>query len=242
MGRVLNYLSFVFLLLLFLPISSIFVSADFELIVFQEYDKTYFLDGNILRVEKDLVLRNVGSNPVMPGDIRFRVYEVRGGNLVPSEIREIQASDNSRELDTYVEQFSEYSTLVVRVFNPLLPEFDYQIRLSYEINFNPTGILFHEMIFPIEETTIPIRDSSTTFIIPNRYRITYAPNVEIVQDSMHRTIDWDSDDELVLEYTRLPLPQAPFRMVSVFWLSILAVLGVLFIYLNSRRPDGKRKK
>ncbi len=226
------------LALLFMPA----MVEAFDVVAFQEYDKTYYLEGDVLRVEKDLVMRNIGNNPIVPGEVRFRMYEVRGSTTVPSDIDEIYARDNSRELDARVEKYSDYSDLIVHVFNPILPGFDYPISISYELEFNPTGILFHEMLFPIEETTIPIRDSVTRLVMPNRYRVTFAPDTQIEQDGMRRTIEWDGDSELLLEYTRLPMPQMPFRMVSVFWLSVLMVLGVTFIYLNSRRPDRKKSK
>lgn len=238
MKTMIKYLCLMVLIVLVMPMA---VEA-YDIVVFEDYDKTYFMDGDVLRVEKDLTLRNVGNNPIIPGDIRFRMYEVLGGETVPSEIDELQATDGSRELESRVESYDDYSSIIVSVYNPLLPGYDYQMTVSYEIDFNPTGILFHEMIFPIEETTTPIRDSTTRLVMPNHYKVTFAPDAEISSDSMRQTIEWDGDSDLMLEYTRLPLPRMPFRMVSVFWLIILAILGVLFIYLNSRRPDKRKRR
>ncbi len=234
MKKLLGISACIFLVLLGMP-----VFADYEVFVFQEYDKTYTVSGDTLTVEMDLVLRNVGNTPVIPGEISFRTYEIDGGSTVPSEINEVLAQDNTGEIDSRVEESDEYSELIVHIWNPILPGFDHPISIEYEIDFSPSGILFNEVVFPIEETTIPIQDSSTEFLMPRRNSVTFAPDAEVTSDSLNTIVSWDRDRDLMLEYTILPLPRMPFRMVSVFWLSILMILGVVFIYLNSRRPDKR---
>ncbi len=218
------------------------VSAIETTVTFEEYEKTYYMEGDSLRVEKDIVMVNRLRSPVVPGSVEFRMYEIRGRDIVPSQISEVYARDNSRELDTRVETHGDHTKLIVMVRTPLMQDYEFPVSISYEIDFNPSGILFHEVLFPIEETTNTVVDSTTRLVMPNRYRVTYAPDAEIEKDGMRQSIEWGGGTEIMLEYTRLPLPQMPFRMVSVFWLTILLILGVIFIYLNSRRPDSPSKK
>lgn len=212
-------------------------SFAYDVVVFEDYDTSYFLKEGKLSVEKRIRLKNIGKNPIIPGELHFRVYEARGEKSYPVEVENLAASNNNNDLSTRVTKYKEYSDIIVHVWNPVLPEFELPITISYDLDFAPKGVFFHEVQFPIEETTIPIRDSSVNFMLPKKYHVTYATTTEINEDGIYNIVRWINDDDLSLEYTLLPLPRTPFRMVSVFWLSILVVLGVIFIFLNSRRKD-----
>lgn len=231
-------LCFVVSLLIFSP----FVNA-FEVVVFEQYDTVYSVKGRTLVVEKDLVLRNVGTNPIIPGEISFKLFEMHGDSSRSSNVRDVVALHNNNVLDTRVDSHTDFSDVVVHIWNPLLPDFDYSFSLSYEIDYRPRGVLFHEVVFPVEETTISINDRTTTMLLPRRYSVTYAPHAVLSSTSDNKIVDWGSRSELSLEYTIIPLPeQMPFRMVSVFWLSVLILLGVIFIVLNVKRTRTSSKK
>jgi hypothetical protein len=221
------------LLLSFILVAS--AVQGYEVMVFENYDTSYYLKNGVLTVEKELSLKNVGNNPIIPGEIHFRVYESNGDSETAAEITELTALTNNRNLESRVETYDGYADVVVHVWNPILPGFEIPVSLSYDMKFRPRGILFHEVVFPIEETTIPIRESSATLYIPKRFSVTYAPFASVSGDSMYDIIEWDETDDLSIEYTILPFPKMPFRMVSLFWLVVLMILGTIFIFLNMKR-------
>ncbi|MFW6230632.1 MAG: hypothetical protein ACOC32_01265 [Nanoarchaeota archaeon] len=225
--------------LLFLVLAA--SALAYDVIVFEDYETSYFLKDGKLEVENDVVLKNVGSNPIIPGEIHFRIYS--GSEKVePAKVSELVAMNNNNELDTRIEEYSEYADIVVHVWNPVLPGFEFPISISYDVDFRPKGVLFPQIVFPVEETTVPVREKSVRVMIPERYSITYAPGADLSSDSLYDIAAWDDDDEPALEYSILPFPRMPFRMVSIFWLTVLIILGAVFIMLNLRRPGSKKKK
>ena len=228
-------------LVLLVPLISLSTYA-YDVVVFEQYDTSYYLQSGKLIVEKDLILQNTGNNPIIPGELHFKLYQQDGDKIEPAKITELVATSNANDLTARVDSFDDYSDLVVHVWNPLLPGFNFPISISYEMDFRPKGILFHELAFPIEETTIPVQESSTSLMLPKQYKVTYAPSAEITEDNAYRVVNWNDDEEFAIEYTVLPLPRVPFRMVSVFWLIVLLILGTVFIFLNMKRPNSKHKK
>lgn len=212
-----------------------FSAAAYDVVVFENYETSYFLKDGKLSVEKRVLLRNVGNNPIIPGELHFRVYEQRGDKQIPVEIKNLVASNPSSQLTTRVTLYDDYSDVVVHVWNPVLPDFDLPLTISYDLDFKLKGVLFHEVQFPIEETTIPIRDSKVDFMLPNQFSVTFTTGDVIAEDNMNKVVQWVNEDDLSLEYSRLPLPNTPFRMVGIFWMTILVALGAIFIFLNAKR-------
>ena len=220
---------------------------SFENLIFEDYSTSYFVKGNTLVVEKEVIIRNVGrSEYLVPGEIYFNVYERRGDSSVAPSIRDVSAlQNNDRSLDTRVDTHDTHSSIAVHIWSPLSnqPNMQYRLSLSYEMDFRPRGFLFHEVVFPVETSSHRIVERSTRMMLPTGYTVTYAPTADVSSDGLHTIVDWGSQSDLSLEYTFLPLPeQMPFRMVSVFWLTVLVFLGVLFIFLNLRRTSTLKKK
>lgn len=207
----------------------------YDVMVFDNYQTSYYLKSGVLTVEKQLSLKNVGNNPIIPGEIHFRVYEKMGDTEKAAKITDLMALTNNRNLESRVESYDGYSDVIVHIWNPILPGFEIPVTVSYDMEFKPRGILFHEIVFPIEETTIPIRQSDVTLYLPKQYSVTYAPLATIDGDNLYDIVHWQDTDDLSIEYTRLPFPKMPFRMVSLFWLVVLMVLGTIFIFLNLKR-------
>ena len=238
MKKILLSCTFLFFLIFFAS----FVSANYELIVFEDYSTSYYVKGRTLLVEKELILKNTGNVAAIPGEIHFRVSEQHGDSSRGPLIKDVVALHNANKLDSRVDRYDTFSDVVVHIWSPLLPDFEYRFTLSYEMDFRPKGVFFHEVVFPVEETTIPIRERDTRMMLPTGFAVTFAPNANVRSDGLYKIVDWGSRTDLSLEYTRLPMPQQmPFRMVSVFWLVVLVFLGTLFIFLNLKRSSSKNK-
>jgi hypothetical protein len=204
-----------------------------EIVVFDRYDTRNTLSDGVLKVEKNIVLKNAGRNPIIPGEIHFKVYEFEGKNQIPSKIENLDAHNNYNRLTSKVVREDDFSDIVVDIWNPLLSDFEFPLTISYEINYNQKGVLFHELNFPDDEVTVPLAYSVTRLMLPDKYFVTYAPGAKIVKDGDFRVLEWENpEQDIVLEYTRIPLPKMPFKFVTFFWMMIITVLVVITVYYN----------
>ena len=97
-----------------------------DIIVFSSYDTVTTLDDGFLHIERTLILKNVGTAPVIPGELHFKLHEEYKGQATGPEIRNMKAEDQYKtELHTNVLRTDTQTDLVVSVWNPLLPEFSY---------------------------------------------------------------------------------------------------------------------
>jgi hypothetical protein len=226
-GRV-NYL---FLIVIVLAILSSSVLAN--VVIFEEYETKNILDKGTLKVEKNINIKNRGTNPIIPGELHFKVYEYKGKKQVASNIDNLYAHNNYNKLSAQVIRSGDFSDVVVDVWNPLLPDFEIPVTITYDLKYNQKGILFHELNFPVEETTVPVDSSSIKLFLPKNFFITYAPKATITEDSMYKIVEWENPDyDVSLEYTRLPMPKMPFKFSTMFWLTVIFILVGVTVYLN----------
>ncbi len=219
--------------LFFFLISSLFSSAVFaEVVVFKEYDTKNILDDGKIKVEKNIMIGNDGRNTIIPGELHFKIYEFNGKKQVPSEIENLNAHNNYNSLTAQVVKSQDYSDIIVDVWNPLMPDFEIPITITYDLLYNQKGVLFHELNFPVEETTVPIASSTLKLFLPKNFYVTYAPEADITTDDMYKIIEWNSDEtDLVVEYTRIPLPKMAFRLSTMFWILVITILiGITIFY------------
>ncbi len=209
----------------------IFSSISFaEVIVFEDYQTSYKFEGGKLYVEKNLKLKNVGASPIIPGEIHFKLSEKKGDSSVPTKVDNFEIVDlrgqklNSRQTSSDTE-----TDLVFTIWNPLLPKFNYDFTMTYEIEFNPKGLLFYEITIPDEKTTIPIRSAVTRFLLPSSLHVTYAPDAEVEKESKQKVLEWKTHSNINFEYSILPLPKTGLRMVNIFWIFIILIFAVIFL-------------
>jgi hypothetical protein len=214
--------------------------AAAEVVVFDVYDTTATVQGGKIHVERDIRVKNIGQNPIIPGELHFRLHELRGGEKRPIPVESLSArSAHGATLPTKITERRGETSLSVELWNPLLPQFHYDFSIEYVLDFKPSGILFYEIRLPQEETTIPITNEQTTFLLRDRYHITYAPGGAISSLSGNTVVTWDSDSsDRVLEYSVIPLPRTGVRAVNLFWLVIIAALIAFFVLTvrNQNRP------
>ena len=74
-----------------------------EVVVFESYETTTTLDDGKLHIDRYIKLRNVGSNPIIPGELHFKLHEISKGKKIPSEIDNLVAiNDYNQELKTRI--------------------------------------------------------------------------------------------------------------------------------------------
>ena len=202
-----------------------------EVVVFEAYDTTFSYADGRLTVNKELTLKNVGDSPIIPGEIHFKISGKDGDELYPLEVSDFAAEGKrGKVLDTRKVEADSSTELIFTIWDPLLPKFTYDMSLSYSVSFKPKGILFYNMMIPVERTTIPIKKAETTVELPKRFHVTHAPEAEVQGAGPKRSLTWDKvSEDLRLEYTPLPLPNMGVRMVNVFWVAIIIVFVTIFV-------------
>jgi hypothetical protein len=212
---------------------SLFLVINFSLanvIVFEKYDTTYSFQKKYLKIQKDLRVLNVGPNPIIPGEIHFKLSEIIKEQQTPIKINNLKIFDhNGKEIESKISEKAEQTDLSFMIWQPLLPRHFYDFSMEYEIEFNPKGIFFYMVNIPKEATTIPIKKSTTTFELPKKYHVTYAPNGTIEKTDNSIKIYWDKLDILKFEYSIVPLPKMGIPMVNFFWITLMVVFLMIFI-------------
>jgi hypothetical protein len=209
-------------------------SAAAQVLVFDKYDTVSTVEGDTIRIERQMTLTNVARNPVIPGELHFKLYQEQGGDRTPIPVLNFVATnDRGQTLSTKIVNRDDQTNLAVTVWDPLLPGFSYHFKVSYEMEFEPSGILFYELRIPREDTTIPIQESAQTVLLDGGYHITYAPDTTVSKLSGNTVVKWDGQqDGQVIEYSSLPFPQVKIgsfalRAVNLFWgVVIICLLGL----------------
>ncbi len=222
-----------------LLVSVLIGSVHAEVVVFKSYETRTALADDRLQISRKIVLQNVGSNPIIPGELHFRLHEIRKGEKVASAVSLLQAqNDFDKKLNTRKLETAEETDIVVSVWEPVLPQFTYVVFLDYSLDFEPKGLLFYEITVPLEETTIPIKDQKQSLYLPNRYRVTYAPGAEVklVEEDgkKYRVVTWSNREDMTVEYTVIPLPKMGIRAVNVFWMVVILALLAATFFIHKR--------
>jgi len=209
-----------------------------NVVVFDKYKTIYTLEGDTLRVHKSLRLMNIGANPIIPGEIHFKLSQQQDNDLVLADIEYLEITDHyERKIDSKQVKGQKELDIIFTIWDPLLPAFHYDFQMQYEIEFDPKGILFYEINIPTERTTIKIKNRETDFLLPKRYHITYAPEASVENADGARVIKWTETPNLEFEYSYLPLPRLGIRMVNVFWIILISIslLYLVFRFFKARK-------
>lgn len=229
----------VFALLILIP------SVSANVLVFSEYDTEATITQDRIHIERDVTIRNNGQSPIIPGELHFRFFEEQGDTTQSILVSNVEAtSSTGDELNTRSVDRGNEQDVSVQIWNPLLPGFEYSFTMSYDIEFETSGILFHEISLPREQTTVPIVNEQTRFILEDDYYVTYAPDTEVNQITGNSVVEWGSDtDQRVVEYSRIPFPRTGLRAVNVFWIAIiLALLAVFMLGFLRQRSEPRKKR
>ncbi len=241
MSRMRTYTSITFL---FLFIALLIPQTSAE-IVFDEYITTARITDGVIHVQRDVVLRNAGAVPIIPGELHFRFFERNGDRQQAIPITAARAQNEQGDsLNTNVNDRGRETDISVQIWNPLLPGFTYSFTLFYEIDFAPRGILFYELRLPREQTTIRILNEETRFELDRGYRVTFAPESQVSRLSGNTVITWDeSSEQRIVEFSRLPFPKTSLRGVNLFWITIILLLLAVFVLsVLKQRKEPSRKE
>lgn len=214
-----------------------------EVLIFDKYDTVSRVDGDTITIEREMTLTNVARNPVIPGELHFRLYQQDGSERRTIKVSDFTASnDRGQALSTKIVNRPDETDLAVTIWDPMLPGFSYTFRISYIIEFDPSGLLFYELRIPREDTTIPIKNAKQTVVLENKYHVTYAPDTAVSKLSGNTVVSWTGQVESqIIEYSALPLPRIrlgslALRAVNVFWgIIIIALIGVFALSMKRQR-------
>jgi hypothetical protein len=211
-----------------------------DVVVFSDYETHTTLEKNNLHIERIVTLKNVGVNPIIPGELHFKLHEIDKEKMIPSSVSDFSANnkDYGTELKTRVLQGDEETDLIISVWEPVLPKFSYRIILSYNLAFKPSGLLFYELNVPIEQTTIPIENQKHNLYISKSYSVTYAPDAAVTtiteNNIDYRVVSWENQEGMIVEYSRLPLPKLGIKAVNLFWGVIIVAMLVMTFLLHRK--------
>ena len=213
--------------------------AGADIVVFSNYKTTTTLKEDRLHVEREVTIQNLDSNPIIPGELHFRIHELDGGERVPSQIENFRAyNEHDMEMDAEKVEGDGETELVVSMWEPILPNFNYNIYMSYDIVFEPRGLLFHELVVPMEDTTIPIRNIESSFHLPSNYHVTHAQDAAVRkierEGEVYSEIRWDGERQMNIEYSVLPLPRLGTKAVNIFWGTIIIITLILSFVLQRK--------
>lgn len=234
MHKVNRHLKF-FLALIVLIFMSNFVYSNVE--VFSNYDTIVTINSdNFISVNKTLTLKNVYSVGIVPGQIEFKVAKGIDGSLSNIEIQNVSAVDQyGKEIKTRVRNTDKYSVIIVDVYYPLLPGFEYKFNLNYQLGYDPGGIFFKSLQIPLRESTIPIEKGEFKVVLPDNYYFTYLEeNTDTKTTVEGNNAIWEIKDNLpnsiVFEYSYLPISIGSFKGSYIFWIVVnIILLSILFI-------------
>lgn len=222
---------------------ALLAGAMAEVVVFDQYTTDTTLQKGRFHIERTVILKNVGSNPIIPGELHFKLHEVKEDQRVPSTVKNFKAENELKtELKTRMIEGKEETDLVISVWEPVLPRFTYKIQLSYDLEFEPKGILFYEINVPVEETTIPIINNEHNLYLPKKYSITYAPQGEVKSvtkaGTSYRMVSWKNKKDMVVEFSVVPMPKLGIRGVNLFWIAIIVTLVASTFIIHRKMRKG----
>ena len=210
--------------------------AQADVIVFDSYDTTMSYNNGKLLVTKHLRLKNVGDTPIIPGEVHFKISQEQKNNEVAPQVDKFSVTNKlDKSLETRQVTSNGEVDLVFTVWDPLLPDFFYDLTMTYEISFHPRGILFYQVNLPEEKTTIPIEEATTTFVLPKQYHVTYlSPQGTVGNEDGGTSVQWSTKDSYNVEYSLIPFPRLGFKAVNVFWV-IIILLFLINLFLRMKK-------
>jgi hypothetical protein len=222
-------------------ISLFFINSIFGVVeVFSKYDTHLSINNdNTIEVNKSLSLKNVYDVGIVPGQIEFKIGKGTDGSIANIEVLEVKAVDRfGTEVKSQVRKTKDFSVIILDIYYPLLPGFEYNFDLYYKLSYKPGGIFFKSLQIPLRESTIPIENGIFTVTLPNNYHFTYVYTEDEKANINSNTATWAIKDNhpksVAFEYSYIPLIVSGFKGSYVFWILINLAL-VLFLVYEVRR-------
>ena len=216
--------------------------------VFSNYNTFLKINSNnTIEINKSLTLKNVYDVGIVPGQIEFKIGKGTEGSVNKIKLEDIKAYDSfGNEIKTQVRETNEYSTIILDVFYPLLPGFEYDFNLYYSLSYESGGIFFKSLQIPLRESTIPIEKGNFRVQLPENYHFTFLSsdgvNSSIEGDIATWKIKKDLPKEVNFEYSYLPISVGNIKGSYFFWITINIILLLILIYEIKREIKRIRKE
>lgn len=216
--------------------------------VFSNYDTILIINNdNTININRSLTLKNVYDVGIVPGQIEFKVAKGVDGSVDNLVIMNVSAVDKfGKEIKTQVREMQDYSVIILDVYYPLLPGFEYEFDLNYKLSYKPGGIFFKSLNIPIRESTIPIEKGKFEVVLPESYHFTYFGKDDGGVEVEGNVANWEIKDNypksIVFEYSYLPIKFRNFKGSYTFWITVnLLLLLVLFFEVKKEIKKVKEK-
>jgi hypothetical protein len=219
----------------------LFINSTFGAVeVFSKYNTHLTINNdNTIEVNKSLSLKNVYDVGIVPGQIEFKIGKGTEGSIANIDVIDVMAVDRfGTEIKSQIRQTKDFSVIILDIYYPLLPGFEYNFDLYYKLSYKPGGIFFKSLQIPLRESTIPIESGIFTVTLPENYHFTYIFTEDEKADINGNTATWTIKDNnpksVAFEYSYIPLSISGFKGSYVFWILINLAL-VLFLVYEVRR-------
>lgn len=204
--------------------------------VFSNYDTILQINtNNTIEVNKSLSLKNVYDVGIVPGQIEFKIGKGVDGSISQLLVDKAYAYDKfGNEIKTTLRNTEDFSVIILDVYYPLLPGFEYDFNLYYSLSYDPSGIFFKSLQIPLRESTIPIEKGDFQVRLPDNYYFTYlsseGKNASIAGNVANWGIENDLPKSVTFEYSYLPVKFGEMKGSYIFWISINVLLFLFLIY------------
>ncbi len=214
--------------------------------VFSKYNTVLTVNNdNTIEVNKSLSLKNVYDVGIVPGQVEFKIGRGTEGSIAKIDILDVQAYDRfGTQIKSQVRTTKDYSVIILDIYYPLLPGFEYSFDLYYKLSYVPGGIFFKSLQIPLRESTIPIETGQFSVSLPGNYHFTYldTDGKEVESEGGYATwqIRNDEPKSVAFEYSYLPIKLGSFKGSYVFWI-VINICLLLFLVYEVRREIKRIK-
>ena len=222
--------------------------ADVEKI--SEYSITVNVDENPTYIKDTITIQNLVDYPLVPGIGELRLQKQGPKKLgiipipftkenTPIEVQNLKGyyslgGGKNVPMDTHVIYYENYSTIYYEIWEPIEKKGNITIIVEYNADVVDNGILFKTVSIPIgcdmdvDNLNIKFNSkNSQTYQEPQGNNFRVPKNTLFIVNS---------------EFSVLPLPELPTYGYVLLWLTILAVLSIIFVYGEVKRMGKKEDK
>ena len=205
-----------------------------------------FSDSKHIIITKELALKNNYDKSILPGQIEFRIGKGIGDTVVGANMEDVRVYDKDGDNMSFtIREYEEYSSLIVDVYYPLLPNFEYEFTLQYTLDFRSSGLFFKSLQVPLKESSIPIEDGTFEIYLPKYTYFTYLGELDEYATVKGNYGIWelggDLPNSIEFEYSFIPIRSSIMRGSYVFWISV-NVLVFLFLMFEIRKEVVRVKE
>lgn len=202
---------------------------------FSQYHSVVNFSDETIIISKDLALKNNHDKTILPGQIEFRIGKGTQDSVTNANLQNIIVLDSNGDNISYsIRENEEYTSLILDIYYPLLPKFEYKFFLQYELEFEASGIFFKSLEVPLKETSIPIENGTFEVHLLKNSRFTYLGELDDFVSIDKNVGIWELGNNLPnsveFEYSFIPIRTSFMRGSYAFWIIINVLMFVFLVY------------